>query len=49
MSIRLAVGRKVLVTELNLMYSDYKNLDGTVVSVDGDYVRVAIPQKKIFA
>ena len=46
---RLTVGQKVLVTGLSLMYSDYKNLDGTIVSLDGDYVRVAVPSKKIFA
>ena len=49
MSTRLVVGQKVLVTGLSLQYSDYVNLDGEVVSLDGGYVRVAILKKKIFA
>ena len=46
---RLKVGQKVLVKIINLAYADYKNLDGTVVEVDGEFVRVAVPRKKIFA
>lgn len=45
---KLTVGQKVLVTRLSLQYSDYKNLAGNVAAVDGDYVRVSIPVKKIF-
>ena len=44
---RFAIGQKVLVKSLSLEYSDYKNIDGEVTDVDGDYCRVSIPCKKI--
>jgi hypothetical protein len=44
---KITVGRKVLVKNLSLSYSDYRNLDGEVMEVHGDYASVAVAKKKI--
>jgi len=46
---KLKVGKKVLVTNLSLMYSDYRNIDGKIVDVDGDFVKVAVKKNSFYA
>lgn len=43
----LTTGRKVLVKNISLSYSDYKNLPGEIIEVHGDYASVAVPKNKL--
>lgn len=43
---QLTTGRKVLVKNLSLSYSDYKNLTGVVLEVHGEFASVAVPKNK---
>lgn len=45
----LKVGSKVLVTRISLSFSDYKNLDGVVTNLSGEFATVAVPKNKISA
>ena len=45
----LKVGSKVLVTKVSLSFSDYKNLDGIVKDLHGEFAEVAVPKNKISA
>ena len=44
---QITIGRKVLVKNLSLSYSDYRNLDGEILEVHGDFASVAVAKKKI--
>lgn len=48
-SVRLTVGKKVLVKNVSLSFSDYKNLSGEVFSIHDDFVEVAVPKNKFSA
>lgn len=43
------VGQKVLVKNVSLSFSDYKNLNGEIVSIHNDFVEIAIPRNKFSA
>lgn len=47
-SVRLVVGKKVLVKNVSLSFSDYKNLSGEIISIHNGFVEVAVP-KNIFS
>lgn len=40
-------GQKVLVKNLSISFSDYRNLAGEVLDVEGEIVRVAVDRNKI--
>ncbi len=44
---QVTIGRKVLVKNLSLAYSDYRNLPGEILEVHGEYASVTVPQKKL--
>jgi len=44
---KITKGQKVLIKNLSLSFSDYKNIDGNIIDVDGDLATVSIPRSKI--
>lgn len=44
---KLAAGCKVLVKNLSLAYSDYKNLPGAILEVHGEFASVLVPKNKL--
>lgn len=44
---KLTTGRKVLVKNLSLSYSDYRNLPGEIIEVHGEFASVAVPKNKL--
>ena len=46
---QVTIGRKVLVKNLSLTFSDYKNLPGEIIEVHGAFASVRIPKNKFSA
>jgi len=45
----MAKTKKVVIKELNLQYSDYKNIEGELVDVENEVAIVALPLRSLFA
>lgn len=48
-SVTLTVGKKVLVKNVSLSFSDYKNLSGEVISIHDGFAEVAVAKNKFSA